>query len=73
MVKFDEQHHEEGSGIVEWSPPNMNWNPWINQPVIIEGAEEYQVISSVETLTLSILWKCLAVFGSLTIKYNCID
>ncbi|CAH3166121.1 unnamed protein product [Porites evermanni] len=42
MVKFDEQHHEEGSGIVEWSPPNMNWNPWINQPVIIEGAEEYQ-------------------------------
>ena len=68
MVKFDEQHHEEGSGIVEWSPPNMNWNPWINQPVIIEGAEEYQVISSVETLTLSILWKCLAVFGSLTIS-----
>ena len=45
MVKFDEQHHEEGPGIVEWSSPNMNWNPWINQPVIIEGAEEYQVIS----------------------------
>jgi len=43
MAKFEEEHHEAGSGIVEWTPPNMNWNPWINQPMIIEGAEEYQV------------------------------
>ena len=28
---------------MEWTAPNMNWNPWINQPMIIEGAEEYQV------------------------------
>ena len=43
MAKFEEDHPEAGSGIVEWTPPNMNWNPWINQPMIIEGAEEYQV------------------------------
>ena len=43
MVKFQEAQHEAGSGIVEWTPPNVNWNPWINQPMIIEGAEEYQV------------------------------
>ncbi|XP_078384818.1 ATP-dependent RNA helicase A protein-like [Oculina patagonica] len=42
MVKFQDAKHEAGSGIVEWTPPNMNWNPWINQPMIIEGAEEYQ-------------------------------
>lgn len=43
MVKFQDAQHEAGSGIVEWTAPNMNWNPWINQPMIIEGAEEYQV------------------------------
>lgn len=43
MAKFEEEHPEPGSGVVEWTPPNMNWNPWINQPMIIEGAEEYQV------------------------------
>ena len=31
-------------GIITWAPPDPNWNPWLNQPVIIEGAEEYQVI-----------------------------
>ena len=30
--------------IISWGPPDPNWNPWLNQPVIIEGAEEYQVI-----------------------------
>ena len=43
MVKFQETNPEPGSGIVEWTQPNMNWNPWINQPMIIEGAEDYQV------------------------------
>ena len=43
MAKFEEEQPEPGSGIVEWTPPNMNWNPWINRPMIIEGAEEYQV------------------------------
>ena len=43
MSKFEEEHPEPGSGIVDWTPPNMNWNPWINQPMIIDGAEEYQV------------------------------
>ena len=43
IVKFQDAEHEVGSGIVEWTAPNMNWNPWINQPMIIEGAEEYQV------------------------------
>lgn len=42
MVKFQETNPEPGSGIVEWTQPNMNWNPWINQPMIIEGAEDYQ-------------------------------
>jgi len=43
IVKFQDAEHEAGSGIVEWTAPDMNWNPWINQPMIIEGAEEYQV------------------------------
>lgn len=43
IVKFQDSEHEAGSGIVEWTAPDMNWNPWINQPLIIEGAEEYQV------------------------------
>lgn len=43
IVKFQDAEHDVGSGIVEWTAPNMNWNPWINQPMIIEGAEEYQV------------------------------
>ena len=43
MVKFQETNPEPGSGIVEWTQPNMKWNPWINQPMIIEGAEDYQV------------------------------
>eukprot|EP00795_Rhopilema_esculentum_P010875 gene10875-19698_t len=30
-------------GVINWGPPDSNWNPWINQPVLIEGAEEYQV------------------------------
>lgn len=30
-------------GVIEWTPPDMNWNPWISQPMIIEGAEQYQV------------------------------
>ena len=34
-------------GVINWGPPDSNWNPWINQPVLIEGAEEYQVISFV--------------------------
>lgn len=42
MVKFQETNPEPSSGIVEWTQPHMNWNPWINQPMIIEGAEEYQ-------------------------------
>ena len=28
---------------MEWSSPSMDWNPWVNQPTVIEGAEEYQV------------------------------
>lgn len=43
IVKFQDAEHEAGSGIVEWTAPDMNWNPWINQSMIIEGAEEYQV------------------------------
>ncbi|XP_074611136.1 ATP-dependent RNA helicase A-like [Acropora palmata] len=42
MAKFEDDHPVPGSGIIEWTPPDMNWNPWINQPLIIEGAEEYQ-------------------------------
>ena len=41
--KFDDQEKSADSGVVEWSPPSMDWNPWVNQPTIIEGAEEYQV------------------------------
>ena len=43
--KFDEQKETRDFGVVEWTPPTMNWNPWINQPTVIEGAEEYQVRS----------------------------
>jgi len=32
----------KGAEILTWAPPDSNWNPWLNQPVIIEGAEEYQ-------------------------------
>lgn len=31
-------------GVLTWGSPHPNWNPWLNQPVIIEGAEEYQVL-----------------------------
>ncbi len=31
--------------IIQWTPPDINWNPWINQPTVFEGAEEYQVKS----------------------------
>ena len=41
--KFEEQTESTDAGVVEWHPPSMDWNPWINQPTIIEGAEEYQV------------------------------
>lgn len=41
--KFEENEESVNAGAVEWSPPSMNWNPWINQSTIIEGAEEYQV------------------------------
>ncbi|XP_028409154.1 ATP-dependent RNA helicase A-like [Dendronephthya gigantea] len=40
--KFDDQEQSVDSGVVEWTAPNMNWNPWVNQPTVIEGAEEYQ-------------------------------
>ena len=52
MAKFEEGQHDSSSGIVEWTPPNMNWNPWINQPMIIEGAEEYQVELTLTTSRL---------------------
>ena len=41
--KFDEQVQSEDAGVVGWFPPSMDWNPWVNQPTVIEGAEEYQV------------------------------
>ena len=41
-VKFEEAPAEPGPGVVAWTPPNMNWNPWTNQSTVIEGAEEYQ-------------------------------
>ena len=41
--KFDDQEKSADSGVVEWSPPSMDWNPWVNQLTVIEGAEEYQV------------------------------
>ena len=41
--KFDDQEKSADSGVVEWTPPSMDWNPWVNQPTVIEGAEEYQV------------------------------
>ncbi len=34
----------DDTGIINWAPPDINWNPWINQPTVIEGAEEYQVL-----------------------------
>ena len=42
-IKFEEEAPDSGAGVIAWTPPNMNWNPWINQPTVIEGAEEYQV------------------------------
>lgn len=53
MTKFEEDHPVPGSGIIEWTPPDMNWNPWINQPLIIEGAEEYQVEVLIHCCSLS--------------------
>ena len=42
--KFDDdQEKSADSGVVEWSPLSMDWNPWVNQLTVIEGAEEYQV------------------------------
>lgn len=32
-----------GKEVIKWSPPDPSWNPWINQPTLIEGAEEYMV------------------------------
>ena len=43
MTKFAETDREHGPGVVQWAPPDRDWNPWINQPLTIEGAEEYQV------------------------------
>ncbi|EDO35812.1 predicted protein [Nematostella vectensis] len=40
--KFDVEKPDNRRGVIEWAPPDRNWNPWINQPTIIEGAEEYQ-------------------------------
>ena len=39
-------------GVLTWEPPDSNWNPWLNQPVIFEGAEEYQVIFSKYSTTI---------------------
>ena len=57
MAKFEDDHSVPGSGIIEWTPPDMNWNPWINQPLIIEGAEEYQVKVLNHHCSLSYVWK----------------
>lgn len=40
-AKFDNLLTDDGRQVINWEPPNPDWNPWISQPTVIEGAEEY--------------------------------
>ncbi|XP_057317532.1 ATP-dependent RNA helicase A protein-like [Hydractinia symbiolongicarpus] len=39
-VNFDNVQRDEHQ-VIHWEAPNPSWHPWIAQPTIIEGAEEY--------------------------------
>lgn len=28
MVTFEPSQRQSGAGVVPWSPPQVNWNPW---------------------------------------------
>ena len=42
-VQFENVHYDDGNNVISWEPPNPSWNPWISQPTVVEGAEEYMV------------------------------
>jgi hypothetical protein len=40
---LDVEQPDSSKSVIEWTPPNLNWDPWVNQSINKEGAEEYQV------------------------------
>lgn len=40
-AQFQNIHKNKGNEVISWEAPNTNWNPWISQPNVFEGAEDY--------------------------------
>ena len=40
-MQFENVHYDDENNVISWEPPNSSWNPWISQPTVVEGAEEY--------------------------------
>lgn len=47
MVTFEPSQRQSGAGVVPWSPPQVNWNPWTSSN-IDEGPLAF--------VSLAVLW-----------------
>lgn len=66
MATFEPSQRQSASGVVPWSPPQVNWNPWTSSN-IDEGPLAYvSLCSSGQAETGLILFMCyfLVIFST---------
>lgn len=49
LAYFEPSQRQTGAGVVPWSPPQVNWNPWTSSN-IDEGPLAYVSLTNPETL-----------------------